>query len=373
VALELSPSPALIGKVRQAYAEAGDMELFGLGARLWEAPSGAHGVTGHFFAPASGAGYTLTLARPDRTDGQFHAPSAFRSSPVWGATLARLAASRVTLTGAQASPKGRLSTSAATRAQVEPWTPHRDAVRGWPCAFDDWALLEAEMQAALTPRLSEPDRIDRVVMLIPRAFGAASFDELTQTLTWPVADAASRWVGLSIGYEGPGRERLETLERLTAAERFWSVLATASEDGGRIALQPYALWGDALRLLDFEPPSKTQRPQAGSLIERLRRRSADRGRTLHPRLQPADPLLDRAWDALVRWAELGRAADFALKSRELGELAAVLGLAGHTAIAPQFARLAASAPADAPAAALRAAYAVANARHAAARLAWMTA
>jgi len=69
MALESAPlaplQSRLRGVVRQEYTDIGAVELFGLGARRWQTPSGAHGVTAHFFAPAGGRTYSLTLARAD--------------------------------------------------------------------------------------------------------------------------------------------------------------------------------------------------------------------------------------------------------------------------------------------------------------------
>jgi hypothetical protein len=363
----------LAGQTRQDYADVGGLDLVGLGARLWEAPSGAHGVTTHFFAPGSGQNFSLTLARGDRADPQFQPTTAFHHTPIWGAPMARLCAARVRLPHAQASAAGRLSTSAAARARLEPWTPKRDGVRPWACAFDDWTALEKRLRLVFTPRLTDATALDTAVVLLFSRHAPARFDELTQTLLWPLADTAGRWIALMLPYEGVERERIATLEQCIGTERAWAVLAVAAADAGRIELRPYALWGAGQRLLDFSPAPRHKGSRIDLLLARLRRvasRSASAPQVLAAGASASDGLLGRAWGTLLRRAELGEGGLRESFVVEAGELAGKLMAAGFASLAPHFRRLNQTSEATA-ANCLRAAYAVLTMRLARARLAWM--
>ncbi|OWJ64637.1 hypothetical protein BWR60_23750 [Inquilinus limosus] len=378
VALDAAPSEqlriGLAGQVRQDYASISDLALVGLGARLWETTSGAHGATAHLFDAEGGRAYTASLARPDRTDPLFTPVSAFRQTAIWGTTMAELCAGRVHLAGAQASPAGRLSAAASVTARVEPWTPTREAVAGWSCAFDDWAALEASLQSAFTPRLAAGPLPEVPVVLIFSRHATARFDEISQSLVWPLADARRRWVGLTLRYEGPERDRIPVLERLVASARFWAVLAVAALDGGRIELRPYALWGEAQQLLDFDARPSDAGTASRSLLDRLRRLGS------RPANGPAGPVtpthatdavLNQAWARLLRRAESGGMQPADVFAREAGRLAGRLEPAGFVALAKAFRGLAVASPDMLPALGLRSAYMVSTLRRARARLVWM--
>lgn len=363
----------LAGQARQEYSDVGDLELVGLGARVWEMPSGAHGVTAHFFEPNSGRDYSLALARPDRADPQFQPRMAFHNAPIWGTTMAKLCAGRVCLSGAQASPSGRLSASAAARARVEPWSPTREAVSQWKCAFDDWAILEARLRLLFTPRLSDGPAPDAAVVLRFSRHAPARFDELSQTLIWPLADTKGRWIALMLPYEGVERDRIATLERCIRSERAWAVLAVAAADQGRIELRPYALWGAEQSLLDLLPAPTQKESGVDLLLARLRQLGARAGagpQGLAAGASASDRLLGRAWQMLLRRAELGEGYLREGLAAEAGDLSGKLAAAGFSSLALHFQRLTQATEATA-ANCLRAAYGVSATRRARARLAWM--
>jgi len=373
VALESAPAgPAranIAGQVRQEYSEAEEAELFGLGARLWETATGARGVTTHFYGAGSGQTYSVTLARPDGSDIAFNPAAAFRSTAIWGHPMVRLCAAQLKPPNLKASAAGRLSTSSSTQAETVQWSPARDIVLNWACVFDDWVRLEARLQSLFTPRLAVERRADVPVVLIFSRYATAQFDELTQSLTWPLADTAGRWIGLSLDYEGAERARIVALERAIATQRFWAVLALATEDDGRIDLHPYALWGSAQSLLDF---SNESTGDLMSLLQRLRFGGRPRSgpQAVVAGGSASDVLLERAWRALLKRAEVGASVAVENFASEAGKLAAALEAAGLSAVARQFRRIAAG---SGPAAgsAIRAAYAVFAARRARAQLAWM--
>ena len=367
IALENEPAEplqsGLRGVVRQEYADIGDAELFGLGARLWETPSGAHGVTAHFFAPADGKTYSLTFARADKTDVQFDSRTAFRQTGIWGDKMSALCVAMIRLQNAQASAGGRLSTSGNTRAQIEPWSPTPDTVRQWSCAFEDWGHLQTYLQARFTPRLAADSNRDVPVLLLFSRQASARFDEITQTLSWPVADVSGRWIGLTLDYEGVERDRISVLEEMIRTERFWGVVVNAVREDDRITLRPYALWGATQHLLDFtaKRPSK----ESNFLIDLLRRFRTGRSSGPHSFVTetPAtDAVLARSWNNLLRRAEGGIAPAESIRISD------ELESAGFSALARLYRYSADKPEADA---ALRAAYAVVTMRLARASVAWM--
>jgi hypothetical protein len=281
---------------------------------------------------------------------------------------------RVQLTAAQATESGRLSTAATICARVQSWQPDRDAIADWPCAFDDWARLEAALQAHFTPRLGEGLGADMPVILIFSRHAPANFEEITQTLTWPLADVRQRWVGLTLPYEGPDRDRMLALERLLDSATFWAVLAIADRSGDRIDLSPYALWGEEQMLLDFQPKPRGPETEAKSLLERLRRFAFRRPIGPAARVIPTpatDRLLEQAWNLLLRRAETGGALAQEGFSREAAVLAGTLETAGFSMLGRHLRSASDAAPDVLAQYCLRAAYFLSTTKRARARLAWM--
>lgn len=366
----------LAGKVRQAYEPVGDLVLHGLGARLWETAAGGHGVTLHFYAPEQNRAFTLTQARADRSDPTFEPARAFHDTSIWGHRLRDLAWGRVTLTGALASDTGRLSTSAQTTARLADGL--KGPASGWPLIAGDWAALESRLRLDHGPGLTRPPVADAPVILKPTRRGGLQFDERTQTLIWPVADAAGRWIALELEQDDREEGRIDVLERLAAGGAIEAVYAQVEQTDGRFRLTPYAVWTDRLRLLDsaldLEPRRwfgpRTPAPTTG-LFARLKARVAALGEPngLISSRSGTDVLLQDAWDLLLRRAEMGRAADRAAFVDEAAALAARFAAAGLTPLAAVF-DFSTPQAAD-EAACLRAVWGVVSARALRARLAWM--
>jgi hypothetical protein len=363
----------LIGSARQAYADLGDLGLQGLGARLWETPSGAYGVTAHFLDPSGARTFALTLARPDRSDPQFDPRRAFAAEDVWGLNLADLATAGFRLTGAKASTSGRLSTSAASRAVLGVGSFTREAVSAWPVAFDDWSRLEAHLGAAFIPQLASDPPRDLPVVLLSDRQAPAQFDELDQTLTWPICDQSGRWIGLALDYAGSELGRIEALEQAIESGRWWGILALARRAEGRLELSPYGLLGAEPRLLDFGGTGSARVERGVGLLDRLRLATgrARRGpqRTAAAR-STTDQLLSRGWSSLLRRAELGRSLGGDTDAYEATSLAEALTTAGLPLLARRWTALG-SGGAEQAADALRAAYATVTVQQARAQLLWM--
>lgn len=381
VALETLTDPAardaVTGVVRQRYDPITDRTLFGLGAQLWETPGGALGVTAYFHNPENDRDFRLTQARADRTDVSFSPQAAFQL-PIWSVPMAKLAVATVVLRDGAASASGRLSTGQATSATASPWIPKPEALRNWRCAADDWQALEDRLRETFSPGLSRPRIDDTAVILIHSRFAPLRFDELTQSLIWPVEDSSGRWIGLTLPYEGVERARIEALERQANKTPFWAILAVAEPVEGRIELHPYALWGDTPVLLDFSQDLGGRRAEPAhlqtgpTLIDRLR---ALRGQTPTGPVSfqvdgsATDRVLNEAWAVLLRRAELGQGQSSEVFQREAAALADRLDAIGISPLGRQFRMLSKTASPEAES--LAAAWAVTSARRGRMRLPWM--
>jgi hypothetical protein len=259
-----------------------------------------------------------------------------------------------------------------TSASITTWTPNAKAVRDWPCAFDDWAQLQESLRQTFSPALIAPRPPRQPVVLMQARFAPLRFDELSQTLIWPVADQAGRWIALTLPYTRLHSARVEALERVGKSGSFWAILGTAEPSGGRFDIRPYAVWSDRLHLLDFDSGSRTWTPKAGSgLMQRLlsQKLRQDRGdMVLHERGDATSRLIDEAWGLLLHHAEMGQSGTPETMSKRAADLADRLAHAGLTPVARAMVRLSGHPSGEAG---LAATWALACARRSRASLAWM--
>ena len=96
---------------------------------------------------------------------------------MWGQTLARLSSASFRLSGAQASPTGRLSLSQTSHAKVDPAVlPGREAITTWAqdrnapladLAHMSWPILADHLARCFAPSLDTPPLSSQPVILLP--------------------------------------------------------------------------------------------------------------------------------------------------------------------------------------------------------------
>ncbi|WP_210183145.1 hypothetical protein [Bradyrhizobium lablabi] len=352
----------LAGTVRAEYEPIGDAGLIGLGATLFETIAGAVGVTGHFVEPATGRRFTATLARGTTHDTRFDPRAAYRTQSIWGHTLARLSLATFQLAGAQASSTGRLSLSQTSRAEkIQPFKPSQEEIAGWarggPLAdlsHMSWPILADHLARCFAPSLDAPPLPAQPVVLLPSRIAPVTFDDLTQRLRWPLMDLSGAWISLTLDHDDEGRglgaSRIAALEAALGDggnKRPFAIVAIARPEGGKIVLEPIALWGETQTSLDF--PDRIP-AHGGDVVSRimagLRRRAAQFAPP-----PPADvtvrqtsQLLQTGVDALIGFAEAGLHAS--AQERLLAPLAKTCQLASLTPLAELFSRTVASRGSD---------------------------
>jgi hypothetical protein len=363
----------LAGAVRAEYEPIGDVDLIGLGAALFETIAGAVGVTGHFVEPATGHRFTATLARGTTHDTRFDPRAAYRTQAVWGQTLARLSSATFRLSGAQASSTGRLSLSQTCRAEtIQPFRPGREGITAWAqdrngpladLAHMSWPILADHLARCFAPSLDTPPLSAQPVVLLPSRIAPVAFDDLTQRLRWPLMDLGGFWISLTLDHDDEGRglgaSRIAALEAALGDggnRRPFAIVAIARPEGGKMVLEPIALWGETQTLLDFPDRSPTQGTDAVSrIMAGLRRRAAQFAPP-----PPADvavrqtsQLLQTGVEALIGFAEAGLHGS--AQEKLLAPLATTYRLASLTPLAQLFLRTTASRESDISSAALAAA------------------
>jgi hypothetical protein len=228
----------LRGVVRQDYIPVGDLTLYGLGANLWRTQTGAHGVTGYFYAAELERILTATLARAADRDPSFNPAMAYSSEGLWHAgTLERLTGSKVALKNAAISPDGRLSFAGDISGTAEPWQGTRTQCSEWPIYDIDWQTVERSLQAQFHEQLAIPRPAAVPMLFAPSFHSKVTFDVQTQKHIWHVADADGRWVNLEFR-QNDSTKRAVDLLHLSVVQL---VLAEARAVGSRFVLTPISV------------------------------------------------------------------------------------------------------------------------------------
>lgn len=368
---------SLAGAVRSDYAPAGDLDLIGLGAELFETATGARGVSAYFLECTTGRRFSASLARGSTHDTGFDPRTAYAVETIWGKRFSQLAGASLRLAGAQASATGRLSLGQETRVEaMAPFAPTRALLDHWldeadgPVAgalYASWQRLAEDLGDSFAPSLAAPPPAAVPVILYPARIAPVAFDDLTQSLTWPLMDRAGQWLALSLEHDesggGLGARRIAALEAALGdarAAKPFAIVALARPEGDALGLTPMALWGESPLLLDFAPRAAAppDRGLVAGLVARLRKA----GDHFAPRPPPdraggtLKHLTAAALDVLVDTAETG--TDLSSRARKLAPMADTFDLASLRPLAALFRQAADSTPADAAAAALAAAWGV---------------
>lgn len=294
---------ALIGAVRQDYAEIGPLTLTGLGAESWRAEGGGRGVTVYLYAAEQDRWFTASLARNAGQDPGFDPARAYRQEAIWGGTtLARLVGANLTFDRMAASRQGRLSIGASAAPGI---SPASIVSEGWACAFSSWRPLADRLRQRLAGSQISTDRTAEPVLLRPRRTATPWLDELTQTLNWPIEDMTGTWLILSVPHDPERDAYFDALAALFGNGFAGTILASATIAGATFMLRPIALL-DSKGLcsldLDVLPPANEKRSLRGGIRALFTRKHA--GFVPLPR-STSNGLLNDVVSELTGIAEMG--------------------------------------------------------------------
>lgn len=332
-----TPSP-LLGRARNEYEDAGQLELLGLGASAWRTASGYIGLTMLFWSPRDRVFLTCGDARPEVQRG-FDPVARYKAPGPWSGLGAPslVTGRRVTLTGALLSATGRISGSEKTAATIMP----RDAAQ-FVAALETqsrWSELARMRAAARRSLLAEPQPMKDWVVLRPSKFLRAEFDATRQTLTWNLLDDEGDLLRAEIAYHqysAPAIERLEQTDMNTLPS---GTLVVARLRGGSnnfiaepLSLVHTAAVGDdpVVDSLYFDAAPKVG--LASRMLARIRRHADETGVVPFVRPSATPPVLGDMRNWLHRQAERGVSFDAAAQARgELARRGERLSAAGLTA------------------------------------------
>ncbi|NKM01250.1 hypothetical protein [Rhizobium leguminosarum] len=364
-ALQASPDePLLTGAAAEAPQPLPAIDLVGCGLRLWQADSGARGVTGYYLS-MDGRSFSATLARAAGSDPGFVPRHAATAEPVFGRSLAAIAGSAFRLEGASATWDGRLQTGNGRAELLQPgWSAAVQGIEG--AVVDDWKQCALRLASAFRPKLAAPPRRALPLILRPTAFGSLRFDGVAQVGRWPVRDREGAWLELEI----EGDERLDTHFALLGSigDRQPPLLTVLAEArGADIVLSPLGFGTDNLTLLDLPPPPPATTAQRPSLLSRLTKsltlpgvpeRKPTRFEALARPQAASQRLISTAFDEILALAELGGRMEDPERLQRMQRLARTLGEAGLALPGSLVGQLATASGQTRPDRLLRAAYAL---------------
>lgn len=207
---------ALVGSARSRFHDVATLELFGLGARTFHAPTGHRGLTMVFWSPLDRAFTTCTDARPSTMRG-FDPIVRYRQPGPWTGLGApqRATGRRVTLTGARRDEQGRVAANERTHALVD--AIEANALAAIP-AIASWHDLGRHLEEALpSSLLAEPRPLRQWSLLRPATFAPARFDPVRQQLQWPLLDTDGSALVATLPWHEGTRAAIRRIEGLAPA------------------------------------------------------------------------------------------------------------------------------------------------------------
>lgn len=231
------PKPPLIGRHRSRYDRVGELDLVGMGARVWRTRSGYAGLTVYFWDRGSGRWNTWTDARPVGTPG-FSPVARFTAPGPWSGSEspARAAAGRFRLVGAWRNPAGRLSGRESSRMVV--MGPPEAGTDGHE--ISSWSALVPRAWELFGTGLAEQGELAQVVLLRPQAWSGTVYDQVLQELRVGVVDDDGRRLLLALSHTEENRRAIDTLEAATQT-RPPQILGILHLRRGVLAVEPISL------------------------------------------------------------------------------------------------------------------------------------
>lgn len=232
---------ALVGSARSRFQEIPTLELLGLGARTFHAPTGHRGLTMVFWSPLDRAFTTCTDARPSAMRG-FDPIARYRQPGPWTGLGAPQQATgrRVTLTGARRDEQGRVAANERTHALVD--AIEANALAAIP-AIASWRDLGRHLDEALpSSLLAEPRPLLQWALLRPTAFAPAHFDPVRQQLHWPLLDTEGATLVATLPWHEGTRTAIRRLEgKAPAALAETCVVAHLRRTSSAVTAEPLSL------------------------------------------------------------------------------------------------------------------------------------
>lgn len=304
----------LVGRPRSIYEEARTLDLIGLGAHPWRAPSGYVGLTMLFWAPEEQAFFSCGDARPENQR-NFNPIARYKAPGPWsGLGAPQLATGqRVQLTAARLNAAGRISASESTSAAVSAISPVGSLTELLRPQSSWTEALQSRRQNRLS-LLAEAQPMNDWAVLQPGRFDKATFDPVRQTLIWPIFDREGQRLDLELRFDdftAHAISRIETLDLESLAPTTLVVARIRPGLNGPVG-EPLSLIETAPKAgqnpvdaLYFDEPKK--QGLASKLLNRLKRaRTPDDPLTEAPDAMPVLPETLREFKHwLCRQAERG--------------------------------------------------------------------
>jgi len=329
----------LVGRARSRYEASASLELFGLGAQAWHSPTGYVGLTMIFWSPAEQAFMSCTDARPQAQRG-FNPIARYKAAGPWAGlgAPAQTTGCRVVLQRAQVNNAGRLSAADSTSATVMPLDGATLVQQLKP--WDSWAEMYSARGEQRASLLAEPEPMKDWVALRPTQFGEARFDDVRQTLVWPLLDGEGHTLAAEIPFDEYSRHAIGRVECLGPSELLPETLVIArlrASAHGDVVAVPLSLVRPGARDTCVDALYFDDAPQQGMasvLLERLKRMVPSRDAPVPAAsgLLAAPSALRELRHELQLQAERGTAPENAEQGRaELARHAERLANAGFTA------------------------------------------
>ena len=226
---------ALAGVFRDEYRAAGDLQLYLLGLRAVDLPSGYAGTVYYFWDIRKHRFYAYRDLRPTFYEGRRRPERA--ETTVWElpGTLRQAWNCRVNLSGARLSGEGNLSATAQCRGTLLQKCPP-GTVLPPSAVMEDFS--------SLLPR-SRPgrDELRRLALLRPARGERQAYNQVEQRFTLRLLDGAGRDIWLTVRYRERSQAVVEALEKLTDQ---WEqnpnlrpvFFGALYREGGRLCLYP---------------------------------------------------------------------------------------------------------------------------------------
>ncbi|GBC60571.1 hypothetical protein DENIS_1528 [Desulfonema ishimotonii] len=234
------PMQTLAGVHSRSYRIVHRLHLTGVGAEIWESPTGYCGFTLYLYAPDQKSWYRHTQARPlafAGENGWRPADEFRRNSWAGGAKYQAIPGASVEMVQGWVSPDLRLSAREGTR--INGPIPLEDF--GNLPVFEDFPELAATYARFLSGNIFSDERFMPVIIAAP-SFEKAAFDPYQQLWSRTVTDRAGFPVHLRLELaRAHAQQAVRVLENIDRSDALPRIFGLLSQRDGEMVLRPVSI------------------------------------------------------------------------------------------------------------------------------------
>ena len=232
----------IIGEKKTKYIAIGDLHLNGIGASAWHASSGYEGLTYYFYNEEKSKLFSFNDIMPTYYDNHRgrKLSSLYISQGKWNiqASMKDICRGEVILENCRVNRNNRISSSKEINGEI--------IKKSSICTLDfkgilykEWRQIREDKEKNFMFSIIEREEHDNILLIEPKEYGEANFDEINQRLTIEMYDSYGDIISILVPFNKENEFLIRALERAVKKNKLgYRVLGRVYKLDGEYFIHP---------------------------------------------------------------------------------------------------------------------------------------